>query len=248
MVEKLVWSHKHNNSSLPLSCVYDRFIPEIRDEPFYGGAVNDHGIHSKGARPHRYNLPVNIFNPRQKTLRGLISPKETPSLIRGASVPVHVGNDVVDTRTPEQRSRNMAAIKSRDTRPEIAVRRLLHSLGFRFRLHRNDLPGRPDIVLSKYRTVIFVNGCFWHQHSGCVRATMPQSRQYYWRAKLERNVERDRENISKLKRDGWNVIVVWECNCSHINELGHWLTARVTGNTAIQTAKVSFGTSAEKAL
>jgi DNA mismatch endonuclease (patch repair protein) len=111
----------------------------------------------------------------------------------------------------------MAAIKGRNTKPEILVRQMLHAHGFRFRLHRRDLPGRPDIVLPKYKTVVFVNGCFWHQHVGCKFATKPSSRVEFWDAKLTRNVARDFENAAKLAELGWRVIVVWECELRDAN-------------------------------
>jgi DNA mismatch endonuclease (patch repair protein) len=105
----------------------------------------------------------------------------------------------------------MAAIKSHNTKPEIAVRKLLHASGFRFRLHRKDLPGRPDIVLPRYKTVVFVHGCFWHQHEGCKLASKPSSRQEYWKAKFDRNAERDKNSLASLTELGWRVVVVWEC-------------------------------------
>lgn len=117
----------------------------------------------------------------------------------------------MDTLSPEQRRRTMSAVKSRNTTPELVVRRILHKAGFRFRLHRKDLPGHPDIVLPKYRVVIFVNGCFWHQHPGCEHADRPSTRQDYWFPKLERNVERDRKHLSELHSLGWNILVIWEC-------------------------------------
>ncbi len=106
----------------------------------------------------------------------------------------------------------MARIRSSNTKPELAVRRLLHSMGFRFRLHRRDLPGRPDLVLPKYRLAIFVHGCFWHQHPGCRLASSPKSRQDYWGPKLARNVERDGQAASQLIALGWKVEVIWECD------------------------------------
>ncbi|WP_071658978.1 very short patch repair endonuclease [Duganella sp. HH101] len=118
---------------------------------------------------------------------------------------------MTDSISPERRSRNMAAIRSINTKPELMLRKALHAAGFRFRLHRKDLPGRPDIVLPRYNTVIFVNGCFWHQHPGCKFARNPQSHEAFWKAKLDRNVERDKCNTAELDDLGWKVIVVWEC-------------------------------------
>jgi DNA mismatch endonuclease (patch repair protein) len=109
------------------------------------------------------------------------------------------------------RSRMMAAVRKANTKPELAVRRLLHRSGFRYVLHQRALPGTPDIVLPSRRTVVFVNGCFWHQHPGCELATRPKVRQDYWVPKLRRNVIRDRSARAKLQAQGWRVIVVWEC-------------------------------------
>lgn len=116
-----------------------------------------------------------------------------------------------DFVTREKRSRIMRGVKQKDTKPEIKVRKLLHSLGFRFRLHRRDLAGRPDIVLPKYRTAIFVHGCFWHQHSGCKDGRIPRSNTDYWEPKLKRNVERDRQSVEALEGQGWTVRVIWAC-------------------------------------
>lgn len=105
----------------------------------------------------------------------------------------------------------MAAIRGKDTAPEIGVRKLLHSLGYRFRLHRSDLPGKPDIVLKKYRTVIFVHGCFWHCHDCRFGSVTPATRAEFWSAKRQSNVDRDRRNRKALKALGWRALVVWEC-------------------------------------
>jgi DNA mismatch endonuclease (patch repair protein) len=115
-----------------------------------------------------------------------------------------------DDAVPAARRRNMAAIKGRDTKPELIVRRQLHAAGFRFRLHRPDLPGRPDIALPKYRTVIFVHGCFWHRHN-CRYFKWPKTRAAFWRDKIGANVLRDRKRRLELERLGWKVLVVWEC-------------------------------------
>lgn len=105
----------------------------------------------------------------------------------------------------------MAAIRGKDTKPEVIVRRFLHRSGFRFRLHRRDLPGRPDIVLPKYRTVVEVRGCFWHRHEGCPFAYTPKSNRVFWESKLNGNRERDQRNLRELARLGWRAIEVWEC-------------------------------------
>ena len=117
----------------------------------------------------------------------------------------------MDNISEERRSWNMSRIKGKDTKPELVVRRLLHSMGYRFRLHRKDLPGKPDIVLPKYRMVIFVHGCFWHRHNLCRYAYNPKSRTEFWNAKFKATIERDRENATRLQTAGWRVIVVWEC-------------------------------------
>ena len=111
----------------------------------------------------------------------------------------------------EARRRMMAGFRSKDSEPEMLVRRGLHRLGFRFRLHRRELPGKPDIVLPRHRTVILVHGCFWHQHLGCRDARMPRTRQDYWTAKFRRNAERDREVEAALRALGWRVEMIWEC-------------------------------------
>ncbi|MCM5557027.1 very short patch repair endonuclease [Pleomorphomonas sp. NRK JP5] len=107
----------------------------------------------------------------------------------------------------------MSLVRSKGTKPEMAVRRLLHAMGFRFRLHRRDLPGCPDIVLPRHNTVVFVHGCFWHQHGdpACWRSRMPKTRQDFWVPKLERNVARDQEVGAALAALGWSIVVVWEC-------------------------------------
>jgi DNA mismatch endonuclease (patch repair protein) len=118
---------------------------------------------------------------------------------------------VADVFSKEERSRVMRRVKSADTKPEMRVRRWLHAQGFRFRLHRKDLAGNPDIVLRKHRTVIFVHGCFWHGHPKCKAADLPASNREYWVRKIGRNVERDRRNQALLRVQGWRVIVLWEC-------------------------------------
>ena len=116
-----------------------------------------------------------------------------------------------ENKISEARSRNMSAIKSKNTKPEIIVRKLLHSMGYRFRLHKKDLPGSPDIVLPKYKTVIFVHGCFWHRHHNCKFATTPKTRTEFWENKFKENIERDIKNQNKLKNLGWKSRIIWEC-------------------------------------
>lgn len=119
-----------------------------------------------------------------------------------------------DTMTREQRHYCMSRIRGKDTRPEMVVRRWLHSEGFRYSLHSRRLPGCPDIVLRKYHTVIFINGCFWHGHPGCDKFRMPRSNVDFWQEKIRRNKERDAQEVAALEALGWNVIVVWECELS----------------------------------
>lgn len=117
----------------------------------------------------------------------------------------------MDKLTAERRSENMRRIKSKGMKPELAVRQLVHGLGYRYRLHRKDLPGKPDLVFGPARKAIFVHGCFWHSHETCRDGRVPQSNQEYWRPKLRRNKERDAKNIAALEAAGWRVLVIWEC-------------------------------------
>lgn len=117
----------------------------------------------------------------------------------------------MDKISPERRSTNMRNIRSKNTAPELVLRRLLYKLGYRYRLHGRHLPGRPDIVFSGRRKIIYVHGCFWHQHSGCREGRLPSSRLEYWEPKLQRNRARDASNQTRLEADGWEVLVVWEC-------------------------------------
>jgi DNA mismatch endonuclease (patch repair protein) len=121
----------------------------------------------------------------------------------------------------------MARIKGKNTKPEWVVRRALHALGYRFRLHRGELPGRPDIVLPKHKMVILVHGCFWHRHPGCSKASMPKTRVDFWRDKFETNVARDQCNVEALKEAGWQVLIVWECETSQIKALSARLDAHL---------------------
>ena len=123
----------------------------------------------------------------------------------------------------------MSRIRSGDTKPEIVVRSLLHRMGYRFRLHRRDLPGKPDIVLPKHRTVIFVHGCFWHRHRGCKRCTTPSTNQDYWLEKLKGNAERDRKNKRLLKKLGWKVGIVWECETNDLDQLQKMIDRSLRG-------------------
>ncbi|MDF7807495.1 very short patch repair endonuclease [Pontiellaceae bacterium B12219] len=120
----------------------------------------------------------------------------------------------MDHLTPEKRSWNMSRIKGKNTKPEMLVRSLLHQAGYRFTVNgpkNKKLPGKPDIVLPRYKTVIFVHGCFWHRHPGCKGTTTPKTRTEWWQAKFDRNVSNDRKNQKTLREMGWTVIVIWEC-------------------------------------
>ena len=118
---------------------------------------------------------------------------------------------MADVHTPEVRSYNMSMIRGKNTKPEIIVRKFLHSRGFRFRLHKKELPGKPDIVLPKLKTVIFIHGCFWHGHKNCKYFVTPKTRTKWWLNKIEGNKETDKKNNIRLKKAGWKIITMWEC-------------------------------------
>ncbi|TVQ30812.1 MAG: DNA mismatch endonuclease Vsr [Phycisphaeraceae bacterium] len=129
----------------------------------------------------------------------------------------------MDVLTPKQRRRNMQAIRSSGSRAELIVRRLVHSMGYRYRLHRSDLPGTPDLVLPRHRKIIFVHGCFWHRHPRCRYAYTPGSNVAFWKKKFNENVARDRRVSRELQRMGWKVIIVWECQCRDPDKLAERL-------------------------
>ena len=126
---------------------------------------------------------------------------------------------MADKLTPEQRSAHMSRIRSRDTKPEMVVRKALHRMGFRFRLQARELPGRPDIVMRPRRVAVFVHGCFWHQHPGCRGSRSPGSNTDYWIHKLQRNAERDATALAALRAAGWRTLVIWECEAKPGDEL-----------------------------
>lgn len=130
---------------------------------------------------------------------------------------------MADVHSKETRSFNMSRIKGKNTKPEIMVRKFLHSQGFRFRLHSKDLPGKPDIVLSKYKTVIFVHGCFWHGHQHCKYFVMPKTRTDWWVEKINKNIFNDRKSSEGLRSSGWKVIEIWECELKK-NKIDETLT------------------------
>lgn len=126
---------------------------------------------------------------------------------------------MTDIMTREERSALMSRIGSRNTKPEMRVRRLLHGLGYRYRIHRKDLPGCPDIVFVSKRKVIFVHGCFWHRHAGCKLAAEPKTRVGFWKNKFRKNVERDASAVAALVEMGWDVLTVWECETRDLEKL-----------------------------
>lgn len=134
----------------------------------------------------------------------------TPRCLRSSGLTARC-EAMADFVSPEKRSKIMKGVKGKNTRPEVAVRKRLHALGFRFRLHRAGLPGRPDIILPRHDLVIMVHGCFWHQHRGCKECRIPASNSDFWTAKLTRNKERDASNARSLRQLGWRVATIWEC-------------------------------------
>lgn len=138
---------------------------------------------------------------------------------------------MADFLSPDQRSERMSRIRSKDTSPELALRRALHALGLRFRIHDKRLPGKPDIVLPKFRTVVLVHGCFWHRHAGCNVATTPKTNTAYWQEKFDRNVQRDQRNAAALDALGWKVVTAWECELGSqrkINEAAMRIAAEIS--------------------
>lgn len=133
----------------------------------------------------------------------------------------------MDKITKQQRSLNMSKIKSKDTKPETLVRKVLRDLGFRYRLHSSSLPGKPDIYIPKYKAALFIHGCFWHQHENCKRKSMPKSNIEYWKPKLEKNVERFKMQSKELRNQGYSIILVWECKIKNLEQLRINLTAEL---------------------
>lgn len=126
-----------------------------------------------------------------------------------------------DSLSPAERSERMSRVRNKDTKPELAVRRLVHSMGYRYRLHSKTLPGHPDLVFAGTRKVIFVHGCFWHRHKGCPNCRLPKSKLDFWVPKLEGNRRRDLASQAKLRRQGWKILVVWECELRNQQRLSH---------------------------
>ena len=137
--------------------------------------------------------------------------------------------DIVDSK---RRSELMAGIRRRDTAPELAVRRIAHRMGLRFRLHRKDLPGRPDLVFPRHRLVVFIHGCFWHRHEGCRYASTPKSRIAFWMEKFAANVARDARQVAALRALRWRVLVIWECESRHNATVERRLATLITGDGA----------------
>lgn len=142
-----------------------------------------------------------------------------------------------DNLTKEQRKKAMSRVRQQDTKPEKIVRSLLHRLGFRFRKNVSSIVGKPDIVLPKYKTVIFVHGCFWHQHKNCRKSARPISNADFWNTKLDKNVERDKKIAQLLKKAGWKIITVWECELKHMEKLEKKLLRNLLDNRKQENVK-----------
>lgn len=128
----------------------------------------------------------------------------------------------------------MSAVRSYDTKPELIVRKAAHKLGLRFRLHDKKLPGRPDLVFKKWKTVVFVNGCFWHRHKGCKKASLPKTNVKFWTEKFEANVKRDKTNYRALKKLGWKVVIIWQCEAKSIDAAQEILKQRLLNNADVE--------------
>jgi len=175
----------------------------------------------------RIESPAALVHVPKSIIFALYSPSQLchvihmHSLVFGASRELRYRHtSTMDTLSRTERSERMARIRGRDTKPELAVRRLLHRCGFRYRLHRATLPGKPDLVFPSRQKVIFVHGCFWHRHPGCPLARLPRSRLEFWLPKLKDNRLRDLKNIRRLRKLGWKTHVVWECQLPDLNRLG----------------------------
>lgn len=136
---------------------------------------------------------------------------------------------MTDVFSKEKRSFIMSRVSGKDTGPEMVVRRMLHMMGFRYRLHAKDLPGKPDVVLPRHRKVVFVHGCFWHGHRNCKRSKRPSSNEKFWNEKIEKNIKRDETAKRKLKKVGWDVLVVWECQTKNKENLKEILLKLLNG-------------------
>ena len=146
---------------------------------------------------------------------------------------------MADVHSKEIRSKNMAAIKGKNTKPEMLVRKFLHANGYRYKLHDKSLPGKPDIVLPKYKTVIFVHGCFWHGHENCKYYVVPKTRTEWWLNKINGNIANDTKALKALKKDGWKIIILWTCNLKKINSLQTLkkLKLKLTGKDSNESEK-----------
>lgn len=137
----------------------------------------------------------------------------------------------MDVFSKDKRSQIMSKVGGKNTKPELIVRSLLHRMGYRFRIHRADLPGNPDISLPRHKKVIFIHGCFWHGHIECPRAKRPSTNQEFWQKKLDKNIERDRQNIAKLDDLGWTVLVIWQCEMKDLGKLEQKIDGFMRKNT-----------------
>lgn len=152
----------------------------------------------------------------------------------------------MDRISKEHRSWNMSRIKAKNTSPELRVRSVLHGMGYRFRIHRNDLPGKPDIILAKFHQIIFVHGCYWHRHKGCTLAYTPKTRTEFWQEKFDNNVERDKKVFHQLIDLGWKVDVIWECETKSPDSIEARINEVFTQDTASKLTTIEFKTLKER--
>lgn len=151
----------------------------------------------------------------------------------------------MDVHSVDQRSFNMSKIRGKDTRPELLVRKWLWENGYKYRLHKKELPGRPDIVLTKYSAVIFIHGCFWHRH-GCRFTTTPESRQNFWLAKFDKNINRDKQNITSLLEQSWRIMVIWECSLRRKRLLPNLVAEQIVDFLNSETRFIEIGMKKER--
>jgi DNA mismatch endonuclease (patch repair protein) len=204
-----------------------------------GAARNDR--RSPNVDP-RYDCALAIDDAALRSSIGPATSHKWFAALRRVQFSAVVGERTMDPLSRSRRSWLMSRVKGKDTAPEIRVRKVVHALGYRFRLHQDDLPGSPDLVFPKLKSIIFVHGCFWHRHNGCSRASLPSTRRPYWERKFERNVARDILTNARLKSEGWRVLIIWECQTKDESRLRTKLMKFLSRANQLKNIRTEAGT------